>query len=268
MDVWLTAGTVVEDRYELTEMVDSGPTSVTWTSLDRQLGRSVALKVLLPTLHDDPRAVQRFRREGRALASMSHPHIVAVYDAERRHDGERVAGPTLQECMTGRFMTTEMTAAIGVQVARGLSEAHAKRLVHRDVRPDSVIVSADSGLVRLAGFGSVKDLSRDQTLTPAPSPIARHVYLAPELLEGAATSAASDVYALGMVLRACQEEGGSTATRAARLDDVLASATHSDPTRRPSAADLAHQLAELCGPRASLVTSRLLEPPARVTPAV
>ncbi len=195
-------------RYHLEETIGSGGAGAVWRATDERLGRQVAIKLLHPQLEQDEDTVARFRREATAAAAITHPNAVVIYDIGET-DGhvylvmEYVDGPTLAEVLTRGPLRPEAVAAIGSQVARALGEAHARGLVHRDVKPANVLLTRD-GTAKVADFGIAKALGTAQTqLTMPGSVVGTAAYLAPEQLRGEDLDARTDVYALGLVLHEC-----------------------------------------------------------------
>jgi eukaryotic-like serine/threonine-protein kinase len=250
------------DRYELQEPIASGGAAIVWRAYDRNLARAVAIKLLHPHHADDPTVVERFERESRSAAKLSHPNAVRIYDTGREADlvylvMEHVDGPSLRDVMRehGR-MDPVVVAALGEQVASALGAAHGHGLVHRDVKPANILI-ADDGTVKVTDFGIAKALSgTDATLTTPGTVVGTAAYVAPEQLQDAVVDARADIYALGVVLHECLTgkpafSGDTpTATAAMRLshdllpprqlradvpkglDDVVARATQRDPMDR------------------------------------
>src|ERR687887_2873065 len=171
---------------------------------DTMLERRVALKVLHPHFTEDEQYVERFRREARAVASLSHPNIITILD--RGEDEGRqflvfelVEGRTLKEVLEeeGRLPVPQ-ALEIALQVARGLAFAHEHGLVHRDVKPQNVILNGD-GRAKVTDFGIAR--SRDiQGVTQTGMVLGTSNYVAPEQAQGGKVDRATDVYSLGVVL--------------------------------------------------------------------
>jgi serine/threonine protein kinase len=172
---------------------------------DEQLGRPVAVKLLLPS-DRDPRAAERFHREARAAARLSDPHVVSVYDFGNHDDGfflvmELVDGRTVAEELALQGpLPKERAIDIIEQAAAGLAAAHREDVVHRDVKPGNLLLAAD-GTVKVADFG-IAHLPGEgtTTLTATGQLIGSTHYIAPERARGAQAGKASDVYSLGCVL--------------------------------------------------------------------
>ena len=196
--------TLLAGRYRLVRPLGRGGMGSVELAEDVELGRTVAVKLLADGVAHEEAARRRLLREARAAARLSHPNVVRVYDVGES-DGrpyfvmEHVEGEPLDALLQreGRVAPAR-AAAIAAQVAAGLAAAHAVGLVHRDVKPQNVLVARDDA-VKLADFGIA--LGDDGTrLTEAGAIVGSAAYLAPERVEGREATPASDVYALGAVL--------------------------------------------------------------------
>lgn len=198
-------GDLIADRYELEELVGTGGMSSVFRARDRQLEREVAVKILHQHYADDPEYLERFRREARAVARLSHPNIVTVID-RGDDDGrqyivfENVEGENLKQLVvrTGR-LPVRQALELALAVADGLAFAHDHGLVHRDVKPQNVLLS-DEGEVKVTDFGIARSLHVEHGVTQTGTVIGTGEYLAPEQASGQPVSAATDVYSLGVVL--------------------------------------------------------------------
>ena len=198
-------GDVIADRYELEELVDQGGMSTVYRGHDRMLERKVALKILHSHFLDDPEYVERFRREARAVAQLSHPHIVTVID-RGSSDGnqfivfEFVDGENLKQLIerTGP-LPIERAIEIAIEIADALAFAHAHDLVHRDVKPQNVLVDA-TGSAKVTDFGIARSLDVERGVTQTGTVLGTSNYLSPEQASGAQVTPASDIYSLGVVL--------------------------------------------------------------------
>ena len=163
-------GEVLADRYELEELVGAGGMSSVYRAHDRMLDRKVALKVLHQQYAEDDEYVERFRREARAVAALSHPNIVTVIDRGEA-DGrpfivfEYVDGANLKQLIERRGPApVEYALELGIQIARGLSFAHQQGLVHRDVKPQNVLLNGD-GQAKVTDFGIARELDAVHGMT-------------------------------------------------------------------------------------------------------
>lgn len=206
MSQTLAPGRVLGSRYRLDQEIARGGMATVWRGEDPLLARAVAVKTLDPILAQDETVRTRFRREAVAAAAVAHPNIVATYDTGE-DDGvayivmELVEGATLRQAIDLHGALPPARAAdIASQVADALAAAHARGLVHRDVKPSNVLVQLD-GRVKVTDFGIAKaaDQSADE-LTRAGSVMGTARYLAPEQLEGLPVDERADVYSLGLVL--------------------------------------------------------------------
>lgn len=195
---------MIADRYEPIEQIGTGGMATVWRARDTLLGRFVAIKRLLPHLAGDPVAAQRFNREARAAAGLSHPGIVTVFDSGEDEEGpflvlELIEGPTLADHLaeTGPLDPASVVDIVS-QVASALDHAHAQGVVHRDVKPANVILEA-GGRARLADFGIARTIEDPATITDSGELIGSIIYLAPEILSGQPATQVSDVYSLGAV---------------------------------------------------------------------
>jgi hypothetical protein len=199
-------GRVLGGRYRLDAEIARGGMATVWRGEDPLLARLVAVKTLDPVLAEDEALRTRFRREAVAAAAVAHPNIVATYDTGE-DDGiayivmELVEGATLRQAIDLHGPLPPARAAdIAAQVADALAAAHARGLVHRDVKPSNVLVQLD-GRVKVTDFGIAKAADQGaEDLTRAGNVMGTARYLAPEQLEGHPVDERADVYSLGLVL--------------------------------------------------------------------
>jgi hypothetical protein len=198
-------GSVVADRYAIEELLGSGGMSSVYRAHDRLLERPVALKVLHEHFSRDPEYVERFRREARAIAKVSHPNIVTVID-RGEFDGsqfivfEHVPGETLKDIVERAGpLPVEEALAFAHQVARGLAYAHERGIVHRDVKPHNILVDEDGG-AKVTDFGLARSLDLEHDITQTGTLLGTCDYISPEQASGQAVDERSDQYSLGVLL--------------------------------------------------------------------
>jgi tRNA A-37 threonylcarbamoyl transferase component Bud32 len=197
-------GRILDGRYQLGSLLGVGGMARVYLASDRVLERQVAVKVLSLPYAQDPLFVERFRREARSAARLSHPNIVAVFDSGSDAGlhylvMEYVAGQSLAQLLADRGRLAPRRAAeLAIEVCRALAAAHAQGLVHRDVKPGNVLVTED-GRVKVTDFGIVKAAAAT-TLTGTGTVLGTAAYLSPEQAQGGPVDARSDLYSLGCVL--------------------------------------------------------------------
>ena len=262
-------------RYRLDGEVGRGGMGVVYAAYDLQQGRPVALKVISPEIGRDVGFAARFRREARIAVSFEHPHVVPVY--ETGQDGDtlfiamrRIDGEDLGEVVRNEGpLEVARVVRLARQIAMALDAAHARGIVHRDVKPANVLLAemGDEEHAYLTDFGLAREAGSETGLTNTGQWMGTADYVAPEQIEGGTVSARTDVYSLGCVLfelltgdvpfegilirkllahsrDALPSIGSVAGPRSARLDAVLARATQKDPERRfLSAGDLSRALA-------------------------
>jgi eukaryotic-like serine/threonine-protein kinase len=197
--------TVLDNRYDVGRKLGSGGMGEVFLARDRVLGRDVALKVLRTQYAGDSEFAERFKREARSAASLSHPNIVQVYDRGETEDGssyiamEYVPGGTLKEKIVGSGpLGTREAAALGAQVAEALEAAHERGMVHRDIKPQNVLLT-DRGDAKVADFGIARAGS-SVTISRTGSVMGTAGYMSPEQALGEPATPKSDLYSLGVVL--------------------------------------------------------------------
>jgi serine/threonine-protein kinase len=197
-------GTVLSGRYRLEAKLGSGGMSTVYLARDETLDRPVAVKVMHREMSEQEDQLQRFRQEARAVAKLSHPNVVAVIDAGE--DGgypyivfEYVKGETLKQRIARvGALDTQDAIAYAIEVARGLSVAHARNMVHRDIKPQNVLID-EEGRAKLTDFGISRQLEQDG-VTATGRVLGTTDYVAPEQAMGHSVDPRSDVYSLGVVL--------------------------------------------------------------------
>jgi len=267
------AGPVAFGRYRVQEKLGAGGMGAVYLARDDELGRDVAVKVLRPltAVGEPPRElIERFRREARAVALLSHANVVRVYDQGMDGDFpylvmELVAGPTLADRIAEGPLEVRAVRTLGIQIASALDAAHAAGIVHRDVKPSNVLQSG-KGAWKLADFGIAH--TSDSSLTITGQFLGTPAFAAPEMLEGGPVGPPADVYSLAATLYAALAgeppygdanlgkviisigKGERPPPLSSRRADVPASiaaalerAMAVDPATRPRASELAHELA-------------------------
>ncbi len=196
-------GIILEDRYELQEMIGSGGMAVVFRAMDNRLNRLVAVKIMRPELAKNEKFRQRFQTESRAIAKLSHPNIVGVYDVSHTESieyivMELVEGITLKQYMNEHGpLDTETALNFSTQIARALSHAHSKGIVHRDIKPQNILVVGED-TIKVADFGiaalqsEVPDVENEA--------IGSVHYISPEQAKGLPVDERSDIYSLGIVM--------------------------------------------------------------------
>ena len=196
-------GKLLDNRYELLEVIGRGGMAMVDQAQDHRLNRSVAVKILRSDLAEDAEFRRRFRDESQAVAMLSHPNIVSVYDVSRGEIEyivmELIDGITLKQYMErrGKLNWRESLHFI-TQIMRGLSHAHSRGIVHRDIKPHNVMILRD-GSVKIADFGIARlESSAQPTMTQ--QALGSVHYISPEQAKGDRTDARSDIYSAGVVL--------------------------------------------------------------------
>jgi eukaryotic-like serine/threonine-protein kinase len=198
----------VGDRYLLRGELGRGGMATVHRAFDEVLEREVAVKLLHAHLANDPAFLDRFRREARAAAALGHPNVVAVHDWGETDEGaylvlQLIEGPSLREVLRRRErLTAGETLAVLAPAAAGLGAAHAAGLVHRDVKPENLLLGRD-GTVRVTDFGLARAAASATSTFGADVLVGSPHYLSPEAVRGLPLDPRADVYALGVVLFEC-----------------------------------------------------------------
>ncbi|ERS56547.1 MULTISPECIES: serine/threonine-protein kinase [unclassified Corynebacterium] len=198
----LEIGDVLEDRYRIDRPIARGGMSTVYRCVDMRLGRQVAAKVMDERYDDDPVFIKRFSREARAMARLQHPNLVAIHDFSA--DGEPIYlimelidGGTLRELLAeGGPLTVPAALSTLRSVLQGLTEVHSTGLIHRDIKPDNVLITSHHR-VKLGDFGLVRARNAQATSNMIVGTVS---YLAPEQVTGEDITPATDVYSAGIVL--------------------------------------------------------------------
>ncbi|MCG3042244.1 Stk1 family PASTA domain-containing Ser/Thr kinase [Streptomyces sp. S1A] len=280
-------GHVLDGRYRVEARIAVGGMATVYRAMDTRLDRELALKVMHPSLAADASFVDRFIREAKSAARLSHPNVVGVFD--QGEDGgyvylamEYVQGCTLRDVLRERGALRPRAALDVLEpVLAALGAAHLAGLVHRDVKPENVLIG-DDGRVKVADFGLVRAVG-SQTSASTGSVLGTVSYLAPEQIEHGTADARADVYACGVVLyemlTGSKPHAGGTPAQvlyqhlhqdvpapstlvpglAPALDDLVARTAARDPGRRP--ADAVELLAEVGAVKEALTGEELDAPP-------
>lgn len=196
-------GKLVASRYQIIERVGIGGMAEVFKAQDIVLGRIVALKVMLPQYAADPEFTQRFRQEAASAANLQNPYIVNIYDWGQDSGTyfivmEYVRGSDLKECIRQRgAINQRKVAEIGMQVCQALSAAHHLDIVHRDIKPQNIMIQPD-GNVKVMDFGIAR--AKNSVKTQTSSVLGTAHYISPEQAQGKELTFASDIYSLGIVL--------------------------------------------------------------------
>ena len=208
----LPAGTRI-GSYQIVAAIGAGGMGEVYRARDTRLDRDVAIKVLPDAVADDPAALARFERETKAVASLSHPNILAIHDVGR--DGrtsyavmELLQGESLRERLAQGALPARKAVEYGARIAHALGAAHERGVIHRDIKPDNIFITTD-GFVKLLDFGLAKvpeataASAAQLTMAPATSPgmvLGTVGYMSPEQVRGMAVDHRSDIFSLGAVL--------------------------------------------------------------------
>lgn len=197
--------TILGNRYQIIRKIGDGGMAFVYQAKDKLLNRIVAVKVLRPEFADDEEFLAKFKREAEAVANITHPNIVNVYDVGQEEKVhyivmEYVDGQNLKEIIKNEGVLDEYTALdITKQIAQALSAAHKKGVIHRDIKPHNILISNEGRQVKVADFGIAKAVS-NSTITNIGSIIGSVHYFSPEQAKGQPVSKNADLYSLGIVL--------------------------------------------------------------------
>ncbi|MBR5110925.1 MAG: Stk1 family PASTA domain-containing Ser/Thr kinase [Clostridia bacterium] len=197
-------GKVLDNRYDLVEFIGKGGMALVYRAVDRRTGHSVAVKILRPEYNQDAEFSARFQREALAASRMSHHNIVNLLDVGQVDNMrylvmEYVQGRTLKEVIRQKgALPPTIAAQIGIRILSALQHAHKKGIIHRDIKPQNVLVDQD-GLIKVADFGIARVAGWD-TVSSEDSVMGSVHYFSPEQAQGKPVTAASDLYSVGVVL--------------------------------------------------------------------
>lgn len=196
-------GNIIADRYKIINKIGSGGTADVYLAWDGKLNRYVAIKILSKTYASEKNFVARFKKEAQILARLNDPNIVAIYDWGQFDNSyficmEYVEGQSLEEIIDKQgIISPEVTARYAIQICSALEVAHKNNLIHRDIKPQNIIVTPD-GTVKITDFGIAKSLIEDNTKTI--NILGTAYYISPEQAQGKILSYSTDIYSLGVVL--------------------------------------------------------------------
>ncbi len=199
----LQTGEVLSGRYEILQKIGTGGMAIVYRAKDRRLNRDVAVKVLKEEFVRDREFVSKFRAEAQAAAGLSHPNIVGVYDVGESGSiyyivMELIEGITLKEYILRKHrLEVRETIGVAIQVASGLEAAHARHLIHRDIKPQNIIISRD-GKIKVTDFGIARAIT-DETTNMYRAAGSVH-YISPEQAKGGYCDERSDIYSLGITM--------------------------------------------------------------------
>ncbi len=200
----LRKGTLISDRYEILETIGSGGMALVYKALDLKLNRVITLKVMREEYIEDEEFINRFNTEAQAAANLNHANIVKVYDVGR-HDNiyyivmEYIDGITLKEAINKRGkLTNEEVLGVAIQIANGLVHAHENKIVHRDIKPQNILITS-KGEVKVTDFGIAR-ASNKNTKTANTSTLGSVHYFSPEQARGGFVDHKSDIYSLGITM--------------------------------------------------------------------
>lgn len=243
----LNPGTYLQGRYEILEKIGSGGMSVVYKAKCHTLNRLVAIKVLKEEFASDENFVSKFKMEAQAAARLSHPNIVNVYDVvdeENLHYivMELIEGITLKSYIEKKeFLDSKEAIGIAIQVAQGIAAAHEQHIIHRDIKPQNMIISKD-GKVKVADFGIARAVS-SQTVNSSAAVGSVH-YISPEQARGGYCDERSDIYSFGITLyemvtgRVPFEGDNTVAVALAHLEDPVVPPGDYNPQVYPGLEDI------------------------------
>jgi serine/threonine protein kinase/Tol biopolymer transport system component len=218
----LAKGSIVAGKYQIDELMGRGGMGVVYKAEDTKLRRIVALKFLPEELAHDYQAVERFQREARAASALNHPHICTIFDIEE-HEGQHfmalefLEGKTLREYLLAKRLDINTIIDLGIQISSGLEAAHAKGIIHRDIKPGNIFIT-DSGQAKILDFGLAKllpergpkaeekaaagmpTMTAEEQLTSPGAAVGTVAYMSPEQALGQGLDTRTDLFSFGVVL--------------------------------------------------------------------
>ena len=248
------------ERYELEHRLGHGGMATVYLARDLKLDREVAIKLLADNYAGDDEVRKRFSREARLAARLDHPNVVQVFDVGEEDDRpyivmEHVDGGTLADRLNGRkraMARAESLRLLG-QLCDGLAHAHSKKLIHRDIKPQNLLLRESDGCLKITDFGIARAAEETTRLTRPGKVIGTDHYMAPEQLADGNITPAVDVYACGVVADELLPED-----RGAELREIVGRCLREDPNERFSdARSLGAALAEVDGGEGAAVVRRI-----------
>ena len=197
---------ILGSRYELLERIGMGGMAVVYKATDKMLGRNVAIKILREEFKENEEFIRRFKVESQAAASLSHQNVVQIYDVGEE-DGlhyivmELLEGVTLKNYINskGGLLPRREAMNFAMQICRALEHAHSKHVVHRDIKPQNIVLT-DSGKIKVADFGIARAANNTTTVNSGQYAVGSAHYLSPEQARGGYTDHRSDIYSFGVVM--------------------------------------------------------------------
>lgn len=200
----LSNGTILGDRYEIVEKIGTGGMAIVYRGKDKKLERNVTIKILREEFTNDEDFISKFKIEARSAARLSHPNIVNVYDVGEEGNiyyiiMEYIHGDTLKQAIIKKApFDSKSTINVSIQMAMALSHAHKNHVVHRDIKPQNILVGAD-GVIKVADFGIAR-ATTTSTVTTSANAIGSVYYFSPEQARGGYVDEKSDIYSLGITM--------------------------------------------------------------------
>ncbi len=260
------------ERYELEDRLGHGGMATVYRARDLKLDREVAIKLLADNFAGDDEVRKRFSREARLAARLDHPNVVQVFDVGEDEDRpfivmEHVEGGTLEDRLNRRSRSLERDEALRVlgQLCEGLGHAHARKLVHRDIKPQNLLLRDSDDCLKITDFGIARAAEETTRLTRPGKVIGTDRYMAPEQLADGKITPATDVYACGVVADELLPQ-----SRSPELSEIIARCLRDDPGQRfTDASALGEALARVEGNGAVGVVRRIMSQgrPTRPLPA-
>jgi Protein kinase domain len=248
------------ERYELEHRLGHGGMATVYLARDLKLDREVAIKLLADNYAGDDEVRKRFSREARLAARLDHPNVVQVFDVGEEDDRpyivmEHVDGGTLADRLNGRTRALARVESLRLlgQLCDGLAHAHSKKLIHRDIKPQNLLLRESDGCLKITDFGIARAAEETTRLTRPGKVIGTDRYMAPEQLADGNITPAVDVYACGVVADELLPED-----RGAELREIVGRCLREDPKERFSdARSLGEALAEVDGGKGAAVVRRI-----------